>query len=136
MSTGEARELENKKVMYMETTSIPAGIAGTFHDLESKLPTLRQRKFYGVMFANKYWAAVELTSEDSPQALGLNVGEIPGGLYACVKIKEWKPESLSTEIPKTFNELVDGRRVDSSRPFIEFYRSQRELILQAPVLVQ
>lgn len=130
----EVRQVESKKVMYVETTDIPDGISSAFHALELKLPTLRQRKFYGVMFGCKYWAAVELIPQDNPESMGLIVGVLPGGSYACKKIKNWNQETLATDIPRTFKEMTSGRHVDESRPFIEFYRNQEELVLQAPVL--
>ncbi len=131
--SGKLREIESKTVMYIETTDIPDGIANTFTHLESRLPTLRQRKFYGVMFGNKYWAAVELKPQDDPTAMKLKVGKIPGGVYICTKLKDWRQESLANDIPQTFNEITMGKHVDPTRPFVEFYRSQQELILYAPV---
>jgi DNA gyrase inhibitor GyrI len=77
-----------------------------------------------------------VTPQDNPQAMGLKVGDLPGGLYACKKMKDWKPESLAKDIPHTFKEITEGRTVDSARPFVEFYRSQQELVLQAPIANQ
>lgn len=127
------KELPNKKVMYVETKMVPNGISATFHELESKLPSLKQRKFYGVMFSNKYWAAVEMTEQDNPEILGLKIAEIPGGKYACKKIKNWNQDSLAIDIPQAFKEITEGRSLDKTRPFVEFYQSRQELILLAPI---
>lgn len=126
-------DLANKKVMYVETNRIPDGISKTFEELESKLPSLKQRRFFGVMFRDKYWAAVEIIAQDDPTSLGLELAEIPGGKYACTKLKKWDQNSLSVDIPRIFKELTRGFNIDNTRPFIEFYRSQQELVLQAPI---
>jgi hypothetical protein len=133
MATGDTRVVQNKKVMFVETGDVPNGIESAFDMLLSKCPGLMQREFFGVRFENKYWAAVELTDEDDPEKIGLQVGELPGGLYACKRLEHWNKETLSSNVPKTFREIVDGREVDLSRPFIEYYPSPDELILEAPV---
>lgn len=65
--------------------------------------------------------------------MGLDTGVIPGGLYVREKMKDWS--SRIPEIGRTFMAMVERERhrVDNSRPSIEFYRSQDELILLLPV---
>ena len=65
--------------------------------------------------------------------MGLASDVIPGGLYLREKMKNWT--SRTDEIGKMFMAMGERerQRVDSSRPSIEFYRSQDELILLLPI---
>ena len=52
--------------------------------------------------------------------------------YAREKIKEWKDKI--PEIEKIFDSLSKSYCSDPERPSIEFYKSQKELILFLPIL--
>jgi hypothetical protein len=134
MTTGEVRDVETKKVMFVETIDAPSAIEEAFEILRAKCPGLIQREFFGAHFKDKYWAAVEMSDEDDPERIGLNVGEIPGGPYACKRLDEWKVETLSHDLPENFKSLTEERDVDDSRPFVEYYPNPNELILEAPVI--
>lgn len=64
--------------------------------------------------------------------MGLDVWVIPGGRYVRAKMKDWSRRI--PEIGKTFMALAEQYPADPSRPSIEYYRSQEELILHLPVL--
>lgn len=65
--------------------------------------------------------------------MSIVTGVIPGGLYLREKMKNWM--SRIDEIGKTFVAMAEREkpRVDRSRPSVEFYRSQDELILLLPI---
>jgi hypothetical protein len=95
---------------------------------------LRGRKYYGA-FNNdgEYRVCVQLREGDDPQALGLELGSLPGGRYAR--------ERLTGELPKiyeligpTFERLSSRPDRDSSRPGIEFYRRRDVIDLLLPVV--
>lgn len=58
---------------------------------------------------------------------------IPGGSYAREKMRDWA--ARIPDIGKTFTAMAEREkdRADDSRPSIEFYRSQDELLLLLPV---
>lgn len=128
-------ERKDISVMCVETTEGIKGSAEVFRKLESKLPALKKRKFYGVLFGKPdtglYRACVELIEQDDPKLMGLERWTIPGGKYARAKIKNW--EENTHLIGPTFSEMAKKYRVDETRPVIEFYRSQKELILFSPI---
>ena len=124
--------LEDKKVMYLATNNNREGPSQAFEKLESHLSTLRGRKFYGTFHSGEYRACVEITPDDNPSALGLDTSIIPGGKYVREKLKDWSDKA--SEIEKIFDSLSKSHRSDPERPGIEFYRSQKELILFLPVL--
>jgi hypothetical protein len=122
-------------MMYIVAEGGPAGARDAFNKLEGKLPSLRGRKFYGTFqpATGEYRACVAVESGDDPQRMGLATGVIPGGLYIREKMKNWM--SRTDEIGKTFIAMAERERhrVDKSRPSVEFYRSQDELILLLPI---
>lgn len=113
------------------------GPAGAMSHLESKLPSLKGRKFYGVFRelpeGEEYFACVERIPSDDPEKMHLDVGVIPGGLYARRKVLNWQQLIASGNLGKQFQEMVRLYDFDPSRPEIEFYRSMAELLLMLPV---
>jgi hypothetical protein len=119
--------LEEIKVMLVVSPSGPQGAGEAFDRLEARLPSLKGRKFYGTMLNGEYRACVALEAKDSPAAMGLETWTIPGGVYARRKLPRWS-ERLP-EIGKMFGVLASEYPRDPTRPNIEFYRSQKELLL-------
>jgi len=131
--------------IYVELTDIPVlriradmkgdGPRAAFDRLESKLPTLKGRRFYGTFQVledgEEYFACVELIGTDDPTSMQVERGVIPGGLYARRKLMDWQNKISS--LPTLFEEMVGDHDVDPGRPSVEFYRSQKELHLLLPV---
>lgn len=122
-------------VMFVESPNGPEGSGEAFNKLESKLLSLKGRKFYATFQYpdGPYRACVAIEENDDPATLGLDTWIIPGGVYARGKLENWTEHPW--DIPKGFTQLseVYRDRIDPSRPSIEFYKSQRELILLLPV---
>ena len=114
-------------VMFVVSPSGPQGAAGAFDRLEARLPSLKGRKFYGTMLNGEYRACVAIESQDAPASMDLETWTIPGGAYVRRKMERW-PERLA-EIGQVFGALAADHPRDPARPNIEFYRSQKELLL-------
>lgn len=71
--------LEDIPVTYVAAENGPAGAAEAFRLLESRLPSLKRRRFYGSVQAGEYRACVRTTPGDQPDAMGLLTWVIPGG---------------------------------------------------------
>ena len=99
-------------------------------DLEARLSSLRGRKFYGVVLGDEYRACVMLAATDADQHR-FPTWTIPGGKYVRRRLLDWG--SHLHLIGPMFEELRRRPDADPSRPAIEFYRSERELLLMAPV---
>ena len=125
--------LEPIRVMYVRAASAPVGVQRAFDELESKLSTMKGRRFYGTfdMKTKEYRACVEQVEGDDPVSLGLATCTIPGGRYVRQKVDDWG--SKLHQIPQLFEGMAQGRRADPSRPSLEFYRSRSELVLYLPV---
>jgi hypothetical protein len=124
--------LNEIEVMYVAAESGAKDAERAFNKLESRLSTLRGRKFYGTYQPGEYRACVEIMPEDDPKSLGFDTCIIPGGRYIRKKMQDWLERI--PEIEQTFIALAKQYSSDPERPSIEFYRSQKELILYLPVL--
>jgi hypothetical protein len=125
--------LDDIAVMYVESTTGIAGAAKAFETLEAPFASLRGRKFYGSVMPphGPYRACVAIEPTDDVTALGFQTWTIPGGKYCRAKLQNW--EQHLPEIGTTFERMRSENERDTSRPSIEFYRSQRELLLFLPV---
>jgi hypothetical protein len=125
--------LPDVPVMYVESVTGLAGAVEAFDRLEARFPSLRSRKFYGTWEppAGPYRACVAVEPGDDAAALGLPTWIIPGGKYSRRKMMNW--EDNPPEIGRTFQRMREECEPDTSRPSIEFYRSQKELVLFLPV---
>ena len=63
--------------------------------------------------------------------MGLAECTIPGGEYGRAKLDNW--EDHIPEIGRTFERMARECERDPRRPSVEFYRSQKELVLLFPV---
>ncbi|MDA4128947.1 MAG: GyrI-like domain-containing protein [Thaumarchaeota archaeon] len=123
--------LEDIPVMFVRSRSGPKGAREAFDTLESRLANLKGRRFYGTFLNGEYCACVARISTDEPATAKLEEGTIPGGVYARRKIDDW--ESKVPRLALMFEEMASQNPVDVTRPSVEFYRSQKELILLLPV---
>jgi hypothetical protein len=79
--------------MVTRADEFSSGIKAAWDRLESRLSSLRGRKFYGVTRCEGsqlvYFAGVEPTSDEEVSALGLPTMMIKGGKYARAKLLDW-----------------------------------------------
>ena len=124
--------LSDIEVIYVTADGGPAGAKEAFEKLESYLSSLKDRKFYGTYHDGEYRACVAIMLDDDPSSMGLDTCIIPGGRYIRKKVKDWLERI--PEIEQIFISLAKQYPSDPERPSIEFYRSQKELILFLPLL--
>ena len=124
--------LEDLEVMYVQAAGGSSGAQEAFEVLESKLSSLKGRRFYGTFHAGDYRACVLAQSGEDPEKLGLETWTIPGGKYVREKMVDWTERI--PEIGERFIALSEAYPADPERPSIEFYRSQSELHLLLPIL--
>jgi hypothetical protein len=109
---------------------IPEQAPTAFDALEATLPTLKKKRFYGVVIDGAYRACVAV--DEDTHTLDLPRWVIPASRYAVEKIADW--ELHRDAIGPTVAALRGRPDFDATRPLIEFYRSQAELRLLAPVV--
>jgi hypothetical protein len=118
-------------VMFKRVADEEAAIGQGISDVEAVIGPLRGRKCYGAFADGEYRVCVQTREGDDPAAIGLEVGELPGGRYARVRLNG---PDLSHLIAPTFERLAERPDRDPSRPGIEFYRRHDVVDLLLPVL--
>lgn len=120
------------EVMYVSSARGLSGVGDAWTHLETAVGTRRGRKFYGTFLQGEYRACVALKPSDDPDALGLGRTVIPGGAYAASKVRDWTrgPDAIRTAILA----LRHTHQTDDSRPDIEFYRSETDMLVYVPVM--
>ncbi|WP_157202638.1 GyrI-like domain-containing protein [Calidithermus chliarophilus] len=129
-------ELPDLHLMVSRADEFPNGIRPAWERLESKLASLKGRKFYGLTFTEGsqlvYYAGLEPVSAEEVAALDFPTLMIKGGTYARTKLFDWPRHA--DKIGEIFGELMRDFPKDPTGPTIEYYRSQSELHLLIPVV--
>ena len=129
-------DLPDLRLMVVRANEFPSGLQMAWDGLESRLSSLKGRKFYGVSRDEgsqlAYFAGVVPASDEEVQALGLPTMTIKGGKYARAKLFDWP--SHTDRIGQIFSELARDFSTDPSRWALEYYRSQSELHLLLPLI--
>ena len=120
-------------VMFKRVADEATAIGRGMQEVEETVG-LRGRKYYGA-FDNdgEYRICVQIREGDDPQALGLEVGSLPGGRYARERLTG-EPPKIYELIGPTFERLSSRTDRDPSRPGIEFYRRRDVIDLFLPVV--
>lgn len=89
---------------------------------------LRGRKFYGAFdpVTDTYSVCAVLRPDDDPAQFGAERDTLPGGRYACVRLRG-EPPGVYEEIGPTAERLAKRPDHDQTRPTLEYYR-RRDLI--------
>jgi hypothetical protein len=134
-SKSDQIKLNDIQVLCVQTVGVENS-AKAFIDLEKKIGSLKGRKFYGTLIGKPttgiYRACVEARPEESAVSLGLDTWTIPGGIYLKAKMADWMGKEM--EIGPMFAQMAENHKVDETRPYIEFYKSTRELVFLLPLL--
>ena len=129
-------DLPELKLMVSRADEFPSGIKAAWDRLESRLSSLRGRRFYGVARDEgsqvAYFAGVVPASDEEIAALGFPTMIIKGGKYARAKLLDWP--NHTDKIGQIFSELMRDFPMDPSGWGLEYYRSQSELHLLIPLV--
>ena len=127
--------LPDLRLMVVRADEFPDGIKTAWNRLESRLSSLKGRKFYGVTRCEDsqlvYFAGVVAAGDEEVTALGLPTMTIKGGKYASAKLLDWPKHT--DKIGQIFSELMRDFPMDPNEPTLEYYRSQSELHLLIPL---
>jgi hypothetical protein len=96
---------------------------------------LRGRKFYGAFdpATTTYSVCAVLRPGDDPAALGAEVGTLPGGRYARIRLHGEPPE-VYEQIGPTAEQLALRSDADPTRPTLEYYRRHDVIDVLVPVV--
>jgi DNA gyrase inhibitor GyrI len=127
-------EREDVPVMFMRAAGdTPSAIQRAWAEFERAVG-LKGRKFFGAFDheTQEYRVCVQLKEGDDPNALGFEVGTLPGGRYRRARLRG-EPPAVYEQILPTLQEMEQHASLDRSRPTIEFYRSRDVIDLLLPV---
>lgn len=136
MPSYQVTYLAEQVVMSIKATDMQLGIPTAFAKLEMVLPSLKGRHFYGVCrcvgTSLEYWACVAPFVDSEFDLFGLERFVLPEGKYAFCQLLNWMEHTV--RIKHIFMDMESYFAYDPSRPQIEDYRSQNELVLYLPIL--
>ena len=134
---GSVTTLERRDVpiMYTDVAFDVEAIQAGWPDFESRFTSLRGRTMMAVVYPERlvYRLATVMRDEDDPDALGLQMGVLPGGVYLRLTL-EGDARSVHRDIGPAFEELRGRGEQDPTRPCIEIYRSHRQVECLLPVV--
>ena len=123
------------KLMVVRAEEFPSGLKTAWDGLESRLLSLKGRRFYGVSRYEGsqmvYFAGVVPASDEEVATLGLPTISAKGGKYARTKLMDWPKHT--DEIGPIFSELTQEFPMALDGWVLEYYRSQSELHLLIPL---
>jgi hypothetical protein len=130
----EFAEVERHEIA-VQFVRVPDGlphIRRAWGQLESAVAP-RGRHFYGAYdpISDDYRACVEVREGDK-LAPDLESGTLPGGRYLRARLRG-EPPGIYERIKPTFDELMQEKAPDESRPSLEWYRRHDEIDLLLPI---
>lgn len=125
---------EDVPIMYTDVAFDVEAIQAGWPEFEAKFDSLRGRKMMAVVFpeAGIYRLATAMRDDDDPDALGLEVGALPGGEYLRLSLVD-EPPRVYQDIGPAFDELHYLGDRDPTRPSIELYVRHGEVDCLLPV---
>jgi len=122
-------------IMYLDVAFDVEAIQAGWPAFESRFTSLRGRKMMAVVFPEQgiYRLATAMRDEDDPDALGLDMGALPGGAYLRLALVGEAPR-VYRDIGPAFDALHGLGEYDASRPSIELYRRHGEVDCLMPIL--
>ncbi len=101
-------ELHEIPVLRVKADIKGKGPSAAYELLESRLPSLKGRKFYGTFQfkpdGEEYYVCVARVDSDDPGKMQLETGVIPGGWYARSRLMDW--EKNLSKLPSLFEEMA------------------------------
>jgi hypothetical protein len=122
--------------MSIVVKKFPEDVKDAFNSLEQKLSSKNGRQFLGAINVSntniEYKACLVQKAKNEHVTLGFDSYVIPGGKYITNKLVNWTKNTHL--IKEMFEEMGYKFRFDANRPQLEYYKSNRELILMLPII--
>ncbi|HEY5406075.1 MAG TPA: hypothetical protein VIJ92_03270 [Ginsengibacter sp.] len=117
------------KVFGLQVKTFPSGVAEMFHELIEKIGD-ESRAYYGIseFIDGKmvYYAAAEEKFEGEAEKYNCEKLKIEKGEYLTSTIFGWRKKTDC--IKDVFTELIKDPRVNKTKPAIEWYKDDNEMI--------
>lgn len=142
--------LQGIKYSFMDTYTLPAdisvfgilvenfpnGVGDAFGAMMQQIADGKSRAYYGISSMDaegrvKYYAAAEEKLPDEAALYGYEKYTIEQGEYLTVTVQNWRTKTDC--IKDVFHELMQDKRVDHTKPCVEWYKSDDEMICMLKV---
>ena len=118
------------KLFGIEVKTFPSGIGEAFETLAKKISDGYDRSYYGIsQIINEaiiYKAAAEEKYEDEAEKYHCERFIIEKGEYLMVAINDWRKKTDC--IKDIFHEMMQDNRFDNTKPCIEWYKDDNEML--------
>ena len=120
-------------VFGFQVKSFPQGIGDAFDALMRKIPDGKQRSYYGVSKMDDkgaivYYADAEEKMPGEAEKYGYERKIIPRGDYLAETIHDWHDQAKLACIKDVFHTMMQDKRADNTRPCIEWYKTDAEML--------
>jgi hypothetical protein len=126
------------KVFGVQVKTFREGIGEVFDSLIKMLPKVDQRSYYGIAeFKNgsmHYYAAAEETFPGEGKKYNCDIYTIEKGEYATVALHDWRTKTDT--IKDIFREILKGKQVDHTKPAVEWYKNNDEMLCMVRTVYQ
>jgi predicted transcriptional regulator YdeE len=114
-----------------QVKTFPQGIGEAFDSLYKTLPEGPERTYYGISWMTPDRAIVynvAATEKSDSEAVKYNYERfiIEKGQYLTITVKGWMTKTDS--IKDVFGELMRDKRMDETKPCVEWYKSDDEMM--------
>jgi hypothetical protein len=121
---------EDIKAFGKVVAQFPSGIGKAFEDLVKLVPGGFTRSFFGISEMKngvmQYSAVAEELSDGEAETYQCSEFVIAKGVYLTTMLKDW--QTKTERIKDIFHEMMKDNRVDKSKPCIEWYKNEREML--------
>lgn len=126
-------------VFGIEVSDFPHGIGEAFDSLIKIVPEGFGRPYYGISFKSPdekmvYLATAEEKTLGEAEKYNCRRYVIEKGDYLTVTIRDWRTKTDS--IKDVFHQMVQDDRADCSKPCVELYKNDDEMICMVKVKKQ
>ena len=118
-----------RKVFGLQVKTFPEKVGDAFDILSKQIPNGLERSYYGISWLEDtriiYFACAEQEQEGESAKYNAREFSIERGNYLCEVLRDWMPKTDS--IKGVFEKMMSDPRIDTSKPAIEWYKSDEEM---------
>ena len=131
--------LHDVKVFGFQVKSFPEGIGEAFESLIKMVPDGFERPYYGISYKDKngqmiYTAAALEKYEGEAEKYNCERYLVEKGEYLTVTVYDWRKKTGS--INGVFQEIIQDSRVDKTKPAVEWYKNDHEMMCMVQIIHQ
>jgi predicted transcriptional regulator YdeE len=119
------------KAFGFQVTNFPEGIGEAFETLIKTIPGGFDRPYYGISFMDQngkmiYNVAAQEKYEGEAEKYNYKGFVIERGEYVTITLRDWRKKTDC--IKDLFHEIMGDSRVDKTKPAIEWYKNDDEMM--------